>query len=284
MNIIYSRYDKDSKISILALDARKTFDQVEWKYILAVIREFGLGNNFASWVEMLYSCPSASVITNYNKSPTFPLQRSCRQGCPLSPLLFAIAIEPLAIRIRNHPTIAPLTLGKVDHRISLYADDVVLFFSRPEESLPPLLELINEFGELSGYTINWDKSEFMPLKGELDPNFINNLPFHVVTDSIKYLGMVIPRNPKLIYELNFLKMVENLKSNIENWRLLPLSMIGRVNAIKMMALPRFLYLFQNLPIFIPKAFFKLLDSIILAFVWGFKAHRISKNISPSVGP
>lgn len=66
MNIMYSKYDKDSKISILALDARKAFDQVEWKYILAVIKEFGLGNNFASWVEMLYGCPSASVIINYN--------------------------------------------------------------------------------------------------------------------------------------------------------------------------------------------------------------------------
>lgn len=138
----------------------KAFDQVEWKYILAVIKEFGLGDNFASWVEMLYAHPTASVVTNCDKSPIFSLQRSCRQGCPLSPLLFALAMEPLATNIRNHPSIAPLILGKVDHRISLYADDVVLFLSHPEESVPPLLKLINKFGELSGYTINWDKSEF----------------------------------------------------------------------------------------------------------------------------
>lgn len=277
MNIMYSKYEKNSKMSVLALDAKKAFDQVEWKYILAVIREFGLGDIFASWVDMLYAHPTASVITNCDKSATFSLHRSCRQGCPLSPLLFAMAMEPLATNIRSHPSIAPLMLGGVDHRISLYADDIVLFLSRPEESLPPLLELFNNFGELSGYTINWDKSEFMPLKGGLSPNFLKNLPFRVVKDKIKYLGIDIPKNPQLIYKLNFLNMLEKLKSNIGTWRLLPLSMIGRVNAIKMMALPRFLYLFQNLPIFVPKAFFKLLDSTVLPFVWGFKAHRIAKK-------
>ena len=179
--------------------------------------------------------------------------------------------------IRNHPSISPLILGKVDRRISLYADDIVLFLSHPEESLPPLLALINKFGELSGYTINWEKSEFMPLKGELSPLFLKNLPFHIAAVKIKYLGVVIPKDPKLIYKLNFLNMIEKLKSNIEAWRLLPLSMLGCVNAIKMMALPRLLYLFQNLPIFIPKAFFKLLDSVVFPFIWGFKAHHIAKN-------
>jgi len=71
-------------------------------------------------------------------------------------------------------------------------------------------------------------------------------------------------------------MLESLKRNIEGWRTFPLSMVGRVNAIKMVTLHKFLYLFQNLPVSLPKSFFKALDSIILPFVWGFKVHRISK--------
>ncbi len=71
-------------------------------------------------------------------------------------------------------------------------------------------------------------------------------------------------------------MLENLKRNIESWRTFRLSMVGRVNAIKMVTLPRFLYLFQNLPILQLKTFFKALDSIVLPFVWGFRAHRIYK--------
>lgn len=71
MNIMYAKYSKDSNISVLALDARKASDQVEGKYIFSVIKEFGLGDNFTSWVEMLYARLTASVITNYDKSPTF---------------------------------------------------------------------------------------------------------------------------------------------------------------------------------------------------------------------
>lgn len=71
MNIMYARQikmsAKGSKICVLALDARTAFDQVEWKYILMVIKEFGLGNNFASWIEMLYARPTASLVTNHDK-------------------------------------------------------------------------------------------------------------------------------------------------------------------------------------------------------------------------
>ena len=118
--------------------------------------------------------------------------------------MFAIAMEPLAISIRCHLSITPLTLRKVDHSISLYADDVVLFLSHPEKSLSPLLEFIKTFGGFSGYTINWEKSELMPLVGDMGPDFLNILPFHITEDKIKYLGVVIPKNPNLLYKLNYL--------------------------------------------------------------------------------
>lgn len=275
MNIVYKSKGKHDKIAILALDAYKAFDSVEWSYIISTIEEFGLGQNFSSWVEMLYLCPSASVLTNNNRSCPFPLHRGTRQGCPLSPLLFAIAMEPLAISIRNHPHIFPVTMGGIKHQISLYADDVLLFLSEPERSLPFLFDLIRKFGTLSGYTVNWQKSEFMPLYDTMDPVYANNLPFRTVSE-LKYLGITVPRHFKSLYETNYKVMIDNLKSDVETWRVLPLTMIGRVNAIKMVTLPRFLYLFQNVPIFLNQLFFKTLDSVIMPFIWGYKAHRISK--------
>ncbi len=116
MNIVYRSKGKHDKIAILALDAHKAFDRVEWTYILSTIEEFGLGQNVSLWIRMLYLCPSASVLTNNNRSPPFLLQRGTHQGCPLSPLLFAIAMEPLAISIRNHISyISPVIMGDVEH-------------------------------------------------------------------------------------------------------------------------------------------------------------------------
>ena len=276
MNIMYHDYRKDQKVAVLCLDAEKAFDQIEWAYMWRVLEEFGFGDRFVSWIKILYAHPSSSILTNQERSTPFPLHRGTRQGCPLSPLLFAIGIEPLAISIRQHSSLEPIHLGDVDHHLSLYADDVAIFMSQPQQSIPILLDLIKSFGEVSGYTINWQKSEFMPLGDNHEAEFLHKLPFKV-TDKLKYLGVTLPKDPKLIFKLNFHEKVEKLKGDIGKWRTLPLSMVGRINAIKMVSLARFLYLFQNLPIFLTKSFFKLLDSIIMPFIWGFKAHRISKT-------
>lgn len=144
MNILYTRFESKASVAILALDAEKVFDQIEWDYILAVIREFDMGDAFASWVKLLYLHPSASVLNNFNKSSQFQLHRGTRQGCPLSPLLFAIAIELLALAIKNNPLISPLNLGQINHHISLYTDDIILYLSNPEQSIPPLLNLLKQ--------------------------------------------------------------------------------------------------------------------------------------------
>lgn len=79
-----------------------------------------------------------------------------------------------------------------------------------------------------------------------------------------------------MFKLSFLDIINKLKLSIESWKLLPLSQIGRVNVIKMVTLPKFLYLFQNLPIYLPATFFKQLDSVILSFVWNCKTPCIVK--------
>lgn len=116
----------------------------------------------------------------------------------------------------------------------------------------------------------------MPFGNKHKPEFLHKFPIKV-TDKLKYIGVTLPKDPKFNFKLNFHERVEKLKGDIGKWRTLPLSMVGRINAIKMVSLARFLCLFQNLPIFLTKSFFKLLESIIVPFIWGFKAHRISQT-------
>ncbi len=101
LNILFS-CPSDLPEIIVSLDAEKAFDRVEWGYLFFILGKFGFDSNFISWIRLLYSSPTASVYTNGIRSPPFSLQRGTRQGCPLSPLLFNLAIEPLAIWLRSH--------------------------------------------------------------------------------------------------------------------------------------------------------------------------------------
>lgn len=94
LNVIELSQKCNSDTLILSLDAEKAFDCVEWPYLFYSLQRFGLGDHFIRWVRLLYSAPLAAVVTNGHDN--FPLLRGTRRGCPLSPLLFAIAIEPLA--------------------------------------------------------------------------------------------------------------------------------------------------------------------------------------------
>lgn len=276
LNILYNNQSKSSKAAVLSIDAEKAFDRIEYSYMFSVLDRFGFGENFKLLIKMLYSSPKSAIITNSDKSAFFPLQRGTRQGCCLSPLLFDLALEPLAIHLRNHSEIRGITCGHSEVKVSLYADDLLLYLDDPSSSLPFLMESLGVFGSFSGYSVNWEKSVFMPLGEGLDAQFLRSLPFRISEDHFTYLGLIIPKHCKHIFSLNFTEAINKLKLSIDKWRALPLSLIGRVNAIKMVSLPRFVYLFQNLPVYLPHSFFKQLDSVIFPFIWGYKAHRISK--------
>ncbi|XP_069063691.1 uncharacterized protein [Pleurodeles waltl] len=87
--------------ALLAVDFEKAFDSIRWDYLRAVMLEMGLGENWVKWVDLLYASPLARVKTGKTVSDSYPVYRGTRQGCPLSPLLFALAIEPLAAKLRQ---------------------------------------------------------------------------------------------------------------------------------------------------------------------------------------
>lgn len=90
-NIIYHHPTTSVQEAVISLDAEKAFDRVEWGYLFYTLEKFGFGENFITWVKLLYSAPVASVRTNNTQSAYFPLHRSTRQGCPLSPPLVRLS-------------------------------------------------------------------------------------------------------------------------------------------------------------------------------------------------
>ena len=110
----------------------------------------GIEGIYLNIIKAIYDKPIASIILNGEKLKAFPLRSGTRQGCPLSPLLFNIALEVLATAIREEKDIKGLQTGKEEVKLSLFADDMIPYIEKPKDATRKLLELINEFGKVSG--------------------------------------------------------------------------------------------------------------------------------------
>ena len=120
----------------------------------------------------------------------FPLKSGTRQGCPLSPLLFNIVLEVLVTSIREEKAIKGIQIGKEKVKLSLFADDMVLYIENPKDTTRKLLELINEYSKVSGYKINTQKPlAFLYTNNEKTERDIKEtIPFTIATKRIKYSG------------------------------------------------------------------------------------------------
>lgn len=143
---------------VVSLDVEKEFDHVEGSYLFHNLHQFGLGLYFINWIKTLYSYPLAAVITNGIRSWHFEMRRGNRQGCltvtlphsPLSTLLFTLAIELPAEAICSEPNVFGICTYWEAHKISLCADDILLFLSWPDISVQRVMTVINQFGSFSG--------------------------------------------------------------------------------------------------------------------------------------
>lgn len=174
-NVLYTPQSTEQSEVVISLDAEKAFDHVEWQYLFAVLERFGFGSSFLSWIKILYHSPTAAVRTNNIISEFFQLHRGCRQGCSLSLHLFDLAIEPLTIALRAEDGIRGITRGGKSHKVSLYADDLLLYISSPTESIPKLLLILDNFGHLSGYSIYYSK-HLLFLINDTESDY-SNFPF-----------------------------------------------------------------------------------------------------------
>ena len=106
----------------------------------------------------IYNKPTANIILNGENLKAFSLRSGTRQGCPLSPLLFNIVLEVLAKAIREEKEIKGIQIRKEEVKLSLFADDMILYIENTKDSIRKLLELISEFSKVAGYKINTQKS------------------------------------------------------------------------------------------------------------------------------
>ena len=118
----------------------------------------GIGGIYLNIVKAIYDKPTANIILNGEKLKAFPLRLGTRQGSPLSPLLFNIVLEVIATAIREEKEVKGIQIRKEEVKLSLFADDMILYRENPKDSIRKLLELINEISKVVGCKTNTQKS------------------------------------------------------------------------------------------------------------------------------
>ena len=157
--IEYAQWDPTQITGAMVfLDFEKAFDSIEWPWIFQTLLARGLPPSFVHIVQLLYRNPSASIIVNGFRSASFRVGRGVRQGCPLSPLLFALILEPLLDRIRSHPDFTGIRIphSSSHAKISCFADDSTAFISSLRD-FQILYSILDNFAAASGLRLNKDK-------------------------------------------------------------------------------------------------------------------------------
>ena len=149
-------------------------------------------------------------------------------------------MEVLATAIRAEKERKGIQIG-IEVKLSLFADDMILYIENPKDSTRKLLELINEYSKIAG--INTQKSlAFLYTNNEKTERKIKEtIPFIIATKRIKYLGIYLPKETKDLYIENYKTLVKEIKEDTSRWRNIPCSWVGRINIVKMSILPKAIY-------------------------------------------
>ena len=151
-----------------------------------------------------------------------------KQRCPLSPLLFNIVLEILAVAIREGKEIEGIKIGNEEIKLSLFAETVMVYLQNPRESTKKLVEFINSFSKVAGYKINAHKSSafLYTSKSSQQQVLEREIPFRITLDNIKYLGIYLPRQTQELYEHNYKTLSSQLKQDLKYWKNINCSWVG----------------------------------------------------------
>ena len=272
-------YTTEQQIDALLaqIDFEKAFDSIEWPFLINTLKSFNFGEEFITWITLLYTDIKSCVGNNGYYSNYFKLSRSIRQGCPISALLFILVAEIMAINIRSNPDIKGITINGLEYKISLMADDTTLFLKN-FESLEIAVIQFNMFSKCSGLNLNINKTEIVPL-GTLNRNELivskTMQGININTGPFKALGVWFSKHENEVSDLNFNERIKNIQQLTNIWTSRSLSLKGKITVIRSLILPQIQFLFSM--IYVPDNILSKLDELLFKFLWNNKPPKVKRN-------
>jgi hypothetical protein len=129
--IQHIKISQDKNHLIISIDIEKTFDKIQHHFMIKAPRKLGIEGMFLNITKVIHDKLMANIILNGEKLQPFPLKSGMRQGCPLFPIIFNVVPKFLAREIRQEKQTKPIETGKEIVKVSLFADDMTLYFKDP---------------------------------------------------------------------------------------------------------------------------------------------------------
>ena len=258
---------------LMTVDFEKAFDSISWDFLFKSLKCFNFGPEFIRWVQICYTDISSCIINYKSTSQYFNVQKGVRQGDPLSPYLFILAVELLAIQIRDDDNINGYKVENRHIKALLYADDMTLFI-RNEAEAKKVFSILNHFELVSGLKVNKSKSEGMWL-GKSKSSDKKPLGIRW-PEYIKILGIYICHDNVKMLDKNFEEKLSKIRQKLCIWKQRDLSIYRKCLILKTFVFSQLLYVSSCLSV--PDSVIDQVESLAYNFLWGSNQQKVKKRV------
>ena len=268
--IEYCKIDNSGGL-LFAIDYRNAFDSLEHDFIIYALESFNFGSNFISWIRLLYRNALLTVKNNGFTSSWFPCSRGTFQGSPLSGLLFNLAVEMLALKVRSTTNIKGIEINGQEIKMTQYADDTTLFLS-DTSSVQSAIEMLADFKSASGLDINLSKCSVMWL-GSLCQRQDGVCGIES-RRKVKILGVWFSA-VESCNDDNIKPVLNKVTKSINSWQQRSLTIKGRIVVAKALLVSQLVFLASCVPI--EKVDLREIQSHIMKFIWRGRPPKVARG-------